>query len=91
MVFGMATKKVTITLDEQVVEQIRALVVAGRAPSVSGFVQHAVRGAIDDAAGWGPMLAQALAATGGPLTADERSWADDVLGVKKQKTRRGAP
>lgn len=86
----MATKKVTITLDDQVVEQIRALVAAGRAPSVSGFVQHAVSGAIDDAAGWGAMLDEALAATGGPLTADERAWADDVLGVKKQRTRRGA-
>lgn len=90
MVSGMATKKVTVTLDEQVVEQIRALVAAGRAPSVSGFVQHAVGIAIDDAAGWGVMLAEALGATGGPLTADERAWADEVLGVKKQKTRRGA-
>ena len=38
----MATRKVTITLDEAQLDQIRFLVQAGTAPSVSGFVQHAV-------------------------------------------------
>jgi Arc/MetJ-type ribon-helix-helix transcriptional regulator len=53
MVNGMATKKVTVTLDEAQVEQIRSLVEAGTASSVSGFVQHAVAVALDDVAGWG--------------------------------------
>jgi Arc/MetJ-type ribon-helix-helix transcriptional regulator len=77
----MATKKVTVTLDEAQVEQIRSLVHAGMAPSVSGFVQHAVAVALDDVAGWGAMLAEALRETGGALSDDERAWADGVLGT----------
>jgi len=79
MVTGMATRKVTITLDEVQLDQIRALVQARTAPSVSGFVQHAVAVALDDVAGWGAVLAEALRQTGGPLSEDERAWADDVL------------
>ncbi len=81
MVIGMATRKITITLDETQLDQIRSLVEAGTAPSVSGFVQHAVSVALDDVAGWGAMLAEALRQTGGALSNDERAWADDVLGT----------
>jgi Arc/MetJ-type ribon-helix-helix transcriptional regulator len=84
MVTGMATRKITITLDEAQLDRIRALVEARTAPSVSGFVQHAVAVALDDVAGWGAMLAEALRQTGGPLTDDERVWADDVLGTSNQ-------
>lgn len=84
MVIGMATKKVTITLDEDQVERIRALVEAGTALSVSGFVQHAVGVALDDVAGWGAMLADALTDTGGELSRQERGWADEVLGIKER-------
>jgi Arc/MetJ-type ribon-helix-helix transcriptional regulator len=85
MVIGMATKKVTVTLDEGQLERIRALVGAGPAASVSGFIQHAVSVALDDVAGWGAMLADALRDTGGDLSREERSWADEVLGVKKRR------
>ena len=77
----MATQKVTVTLDKVQLEQIRALVQTGTASSVSGFVQHAVAVALDDVAGWGAMLAEALRQTGGPLSDGERAWADDVLGT----------
>ncbi len=90
MVIGMASKKITITLDVEQVEQIRALVATGRAESVSGFVQRAVGVALDDAAGWGAMLAQALADTGGPISVEERAWADEVLGVPKRRRRTAA-
>lgn len=81
MVIGMAkTQKVTVTLPATQVATIRRLVGAGIAPSVSGFVQRAVGVAIDDVAGWGAMLAEALSATGGQLSAEERAWADRVLG-----------
>ncbi|MCC6434062.1 MAG: toxin-antitoxin system antitoxin subunit [Acidimicrobiales bacterium] len=85
----MASRKITITLDEEQVLQIRNLVSSGRAASVSGFVQHAVGVALDDVAGWGAMLAQALDDTGGPMTTEERAWADTTLGVPKRR-RRGA-
>ena len=81
MVSGMATKKVTVTLDEAQLDQIRSLVQAGTVPSVSGFVRHAVAVALDDVAGWGAVLAEALRQTGGPLSDDERVWADEVLGT----------
>jgi Arc/MetJ-type ribon-helix-helix transcriptional regulator len=90
MVIGMASKKLTITLDEAQVLQIRDLVSTGRAASVSGFVQHAVGVALDDVAGWGAMLARALDDTGGPMSAEERAWADTVLGVPKRRRRPAA-
>jgi len=87
MVAGMASRKITITLDDEQVQRIRNLVNTGRAASVSGFVQHAVGVALDDVAGWGAMLAQALDETGGPMSADERAWADTALGVPKRRRR----
>ena len=90
MVIGMASKKVTVTLDETQLDRVRALVEAGRAPSVSGFVQHAVGVALDDVAGWGALLAEALDRTGGPVTAEERAWADEALGVRKRRGKRPA-
>lgn len=83
----MATRKVTITLDEVQVERIRALVESGAATSVSGFVQHAVGVALDDVAGWGALLAEALRETGGALSEEERAWADEILGVNNPRTR----
>jgi hypothetical protein len=82
MVFGMATKKVTLTLDVEQVAAIRVLVEARTAASVSGFVKHAVAVALNDVAGWGALLADALERTGGPLTRRERAWADGVLSTR---------
>ena len=75
----MATVKVTVTITEDQLHAIRELVDAGQARSVSGFVQHAIGVSLDDAAGWEQMLDEALAATGGPLTDEERRWADEAL------------
>jgi Arc/MetJ-type ribon-helix-helix transcriptional regulator len=86
----MATRKVTITLTEEQVAAIRTLVDGGRAASVSGFVQHAVTIALDDVAGWGAVLAEALQDSGGALTAEERAWADEVLGTAKRRKRPAA-
>jgi len=88
MVIGMATKKVTVTLDVDQLLAIRALVEARSTSSVSAFVQHAVAVSLNDVAGWGALLASALDQTGGPLTRAERTWADDVL-LKPPGKRRG--
>lgn len=85
MVIGMATRKVTVTLEEEQIERVRRAVAAGKAASVSGFVQHAVSVSLDDVAGWGALLAEALSSTGGDLTDDERAWADRILGTDKAK------
>jgi Arc/MetJ-type ribon-helix-helix transcriptional regulator len=69
----MATTKITITLNDEQVEEIRALVAAGQAANISAFVKHAVGVALFDAAGWRELLDQALQQTGGPLTKKERA------------------
>jgi Arc/MetJ-type ribon-helix-helix transcriptional regulator len=89
MVFGMATSKITITLHDDQVKEIRSLVAAGQAASVSAFVQHAVGVALSDAAGWKEMLEDALQQTGGPLTKKERAWADALLPPQQQQKRGG--
>jgi Arc/MetJ-type ribon-helix-helix transcriptional regulator len=91
MVFGMATTKITITLKDDQLAEMRALVVAGQAASVSAFVQHAVGVALGDAAGWRDMLQDALRQTGGPLTKKERAWADALPSpqAKKPASRKG--
>ena len=88
MEIGMATTKVTVTLPSEQVAAVRALVGRARAKSVSAFVQQAVATSLGDVAGWGALLAELLAKTGGPLTDDERAWADGVLGVAPRRKRK---
>ena len=85
MVFGMGTRKITVTLQDHQVDEIRALVAAGTAGSVFAFLKHAVGVALFDAAGWKEMLQDALQQTGGPLTRKERAWADALLSPQGQK------
>jgi Arc/MetJ-type ribon-helix-helix transcriptional regulator len=75
----MATTKITITLPNDQIDAIRELVVAGRASSVSAFVKHSVAVGLFDADGWRKTLNDALQQTGGPLTKEERKWADGLL------------
>ena len=89
MVFGMATTKLTITLQDDQLSAIRQMVAAGKSASVSAFVQHAVGVALFDAAGWQAMLNEALLETGGPLTRQERDWADELLHSPENKTGAG--
>lgn len=91
----MATRKVTVTLPVEQLDAVRAFVDQGRSKSVSAFVQHAVAVTLGDVAGWGLVLDEALARSGGPLTSGERAWADAVLAPPtrahaKRKKRRAA-
>lgn len=88
MVLGMATSKITITVPDAQLDEIRALVAAGGAANVSAFVKHAIGIALSDAAGWREMLKDALEETGGPLTAKERAWADSVLSSRPERRPR---
>jgi Arc/MetJ-type ribon-helix-helix transcriptional regulator len=91
MAIGMATKKVTITLDQEQLASIKNLVAKRKAESVSSFVKHAVGVSLADVAGWGAVLGAALDETGGPLTRSERAWADTILfSSKKPKRKRSA-
>jgi Arc/MetJ-type ribon-helix-helix transcriptional regulator len=91
MVHGMATRKITITLHDDQIQEIQSLVERGQARNVSSFVKHAVAVALHDAAGWREMLEGALLESGGPLTKEERAWADGILSSKtsKRRSRRG--
>ena len=89
MVLGMATTKITITLPDDQLAEIRALVAAGRAAGVSAFVKHAVGVALHDEAGWREMLEDALRQTGGPPTKKERTWADAILSAQRRKKTPG--
>lgn len=84
----MATTKVSITLDDDQLNEVRRLIAAGNASSVSGFVKHAVAIALHDAAGWHETLEAALEQTGGPLTKKERRWADARLARRPRKRGR---
>ena len=89
----MATVKVTVTLEERQLQDIRRLVEDGQATSVSGFVQHAVTVGLHDVAGWKEMLGQALLDTGGPLTKKERALIDAEMAAAtapKRRKRRAA-
>jgi Arc/MetJ-type ribon-helix-helix transcriptional regulator len=91
MVLVLATTKITITLENDQIGEIRALVAAGKTASISAFVKHAVGVALHDASGWREMLKDALEQTGGPLTKKERVWADALLSPRhrKRSSRKG--
>lgn len=89
MVNGMAqTTKFTITLDNAQFNEIKHMVAAGEAASVSAFVKKAIATALDDAKDWDRMLDEMLEASGGPMTQAERDWADSILGVGPKPAKR---
>ncbi|GMU77278.1 MAG: hypothetical protein AMXMBFR46_00790 [Acidimicrobiia bacterium] len=71
--------KIAITLRPDVLAQVRAEVGAGRARSVSAYIEHAVVGQLAAEADFDTMLTEMLAGTGGPVTADERAEARRLL------------
>ena len=79
MVKIMATVKITITLPDKQIEEIRRRVAVHESASVSGFVQRAVQRTLLNSAEFSAMIDQGLAETGGPLTAKERAWARKML------------
>src|SRR5262249_29146141 len=80
MVIGMATTvKITVTIPKKQLEEIRALVKNRRTDSVSGFVKHAIGVSLEDTKDFREMMDEWLMETGGPLTKEERGWADSVL------------
>jgi Arc/MetJ-type ribon-helix-helix transcriptional regulator len=85
----MTASKIAISLPKALVAQARRAVKRGRAASVSAYVASALveKAKLDDLA---QLLDAMLAETGGPLSASERRWADEVLGVTRKRKRRAA-
>ena len=84
MVNCMATTKITITLPDSQLEEIRRRVAAKESGSVSGLIQQAVQKSLDNAAEFRATVDQALLETGGTLTAKERIWARKMLTPQKR-------
>lgn len=87
MVFGMATTKITITLPNRQLEEIRRRVAAKESLSVSGFVQQAVQKSLENASEFRAMVEEALKESGGPLKPGERAWARKMLSARKRRTK----
>ncbi len=83
----MATKRVTVTLDEEQLARVWALVVARSASTVSGFVPHRLPWPWTMSPVGAPSWPKGSAKTGGPLSDDEPAWADDIL----ERPRRPTP
>ena len=71
--------KITITIDQELLARVRLAVEAGHARSVSAYLEHAVAGQLAAEDDFEAMLAESLAATGGPLTDEERAAARRIL------------
>jgi len=80
MVNSMATRKITITVEENDLARIREMVQAGTVKSVSGFVQRAVTRSLDADRLLDEYLA-AIVAEGGPLTESETAWLDELFPI----------
>lgn len=83
MIEGMTRKaKIAVTLPQELVESARRAVRRGRAASVSAYVAGALeqRAKSEDL---DTLLEEMLEETGGPMTDEERAWADEQLGLKR--------
>lgn len=90
MVLCMATSKITITLPDKQIEEIRKRVAAQESATISGFVQRAVQRSLENAAEFSAMIDQGLMNTGGPLTQKELAWARKMLTPQKRRAKKKA-
>lgn len=87
----MATTKITITLPDNQVEEIRRRVAAKESGNMSGFIQQAVQKSLENAAEFRAMVDQALLPSGGRLTPKERGWARRMLSPRKRGAKAAKP
>lgn len=88
MIPGMTTQKIAITVPEQTLASARRAVRAGKAGSLSAYISRALeqQTLLDDL---DSLLQELLSESGGPLTAQEKGWADSVLSGRVPSKRRG--
>ena len=91
MVVCMATSKITVTLPDSQIEEIRKRVAAQESASVSGFVQRAVQKSLQNAVEFRAIVDQVLMDTGGPVTPKERAWARNLLSPRKRGDKAAKP
>ena len=71
--------KISITIGQDLLARVRLAVEGGNAASVSAYIEHAVTGQLAAEDDFGAMLAESLAATGGPPTEAELAAAARLL------------
>jgi hypothetical protein len=71
--------KLAVSISPEVVARVKAAVSAGRAKSVSAYIEHAVLGQLAAEADFDLILAEVFARTGGRPTAAERARARKQL------------
>ena len=91
MVIGMATTKITITLPDTQLDEVRQRVASHQAASISGFIQQAVQKSLRNAVEFREMVDQVLAETGGPVTPKEREWARKMISPRKRSPKTAKP
>ncbi len=72
-------RKITITIDAAVLEQVKEGVTAGQNSSVSAFIEHAVVAQLAADTDFDPIIADLLATSGGTPTKKELSEAQRLL------------
>ncbi len=80
----MTVTKVTVSLDPAVADRARRDVAAGRAKSVSSWLNEAAKAHVE-AEDLEAVLAEMLDETGGPITADELAEAELRLSVAQRE------
>jgi Arc/MetJ-type ribon-helix-helix transcriptional regulator len=85
----MATK-ITITLPDDQLAEIKRRVKAGWSKNVSDYLQDIVQKSFDNEVAFDAMLEESLMKSGGPATAKELAWARRMLKPKKRSARRRA-
>ncbi|MCE2513089.1 MAG: hypothetical protein J4F50_11190 [Acidimicrobiia bacterium] len=76
---GRQKVRVTVTIDPDVLTQVKSSIKSGPLRSVSAYVECAVKNQLVEDVNYEAMLAEMLEATGGPLTDEERAEARRIL------------
>ena len=71
--------RVTVTIDPDVLAQVKSAIKSGPLRSVSAYVEFAVKNQLLEDVKYETMLAEMLEASGGPLTDEERAEAQRIL------------
>ena len=66
------------------IQEIRKRVAGREGASVSRFIQKVIQKSLENEIAFQTIIDEALAATGGPLTAKERAWAKRMLSPRKR-------
>lgn len=71
--------KTTITIDAEVLDQVRTFVANGAASSISANIEHAVRGQLAAETEFDSVIEEILVETGGQATPAEKAAAETLL------------